>query len=115
MAKDDYYVIVGRILVYLYQRLKKKTDKGIEYLQPNTKDFPIDEEYFNYVIEHMVKQGLIEGVKVTRAWGGDVVSTLVTESTRITPAGIDYLQDNSKIRKAISLIPQAASIMSLFE
>lgn len=33
MAKDDYYVIAGKILVYLYAKLKGKNDqKPEEYL-----------------------------------------------------------------------------------
>ena len=33
MAKDDYYILVGKVLAYLYARLKGKNDqKPKEYL-----------------------------------------------------------------------------------
>ena len=47
MAKDDYHVIMCKILIYLYKRLKRKSKVlPEEYLIPLTKYFPIHEEYF---------------------------------------------------------------------
>ena len=44
MAKDDYTRIVCIILTYLYSWLRGKTEEQSEiYLQPMTKDFPVEE------------------------------------------------------------------------
>lgn len=115
MAKDDYYTIVGKILAFLYLKLKKKSDKGVEYLSPNTKDFPIDEEYFEYVLEHMQKQGLIDGVILVKACGGEVINLTITERIRITPAGIDFLIENNKIRRALKNMPQMGWLAEMFK
>lgn len=114
MAKDDYFVIAGKILTYLYLRLKEKTDKGIEYLSPNTKDFPINRNYFDYVIEQLYKDGLIENLNSIRTPMGDILDLTINEGTRITPKGIQYLQENSGIEKALSLIPMASAIADMF-
>ena len=60
MAKDDYYTLVCKILVYLYKRLKgkDKTDP-VNYIAPLTKDFPVERDYLEYVIEQMVNQGFM--------------------------------------------------------
>lgn len=114
MARDDYDVIVCHILVYLYKWLKKKTQIAPEqYLQPLTDEIPIDEEYFYYILEHMANNKLIENVKLTYAWGGDVVNADISRA-RITPEGIHYLKDNSTMQKIARTIPGAASIAALF-
>ena len=57
MAKDDYYTIVAKILVFLYKKLQGKEKGSVkEYIIPMTKDFPISEEYFQYVIANTMHQ-----------------------------------------------------------
>ena len=114
MAKDDYHVIAGKILVYLYCRLKGKTDKPVEYLSSNSKDFPISEEYFQYVLRELQKHGYIEGLITVGTWGGEVLNLGISEDVYITPEGIDYLRENSGIKKALELIPMASKIAELF-
>lgn len=115
MAKDDYYVIACKILIYLYRRLKKKVKiTPEEYLIPLTKDFPIDEEYFLYVLEKMQEKSYIENVLFKRAWGGDIIAVDI-DKIRITPDGIDYLRNDSTMSKLAKIIPEAASIFSLFQ
>lgn len=114
MAKDDYDVIVCNILVYLYKRLKSKTDVTEEiFLQQGTKDLPISQEYLYYVLEHMLKDNLIEGCVLNRAWGGDIINVNISD-IKITPNGIHYLRDNSVMNVIAKSIPGAASIASLF-
>ena len=115
MSKDDYEVLVCKILVYLYRRLEKigGTPDPAEYLQPNTKDFPIDKDYFDYVIVHMHDKGLIENVRITNLFGGEKL-IYFDESIQISPDGIEYLRSNSLMRKLAESLPLAASIASLF-
>jgi len=114
MAKDDYYVIVGKILTYLYCKLKGKTDKGVEYLSPNTEDFPISLDYWEFVLKSMYERDLIDGLYMLTTPNGDIINIAVTERIHITVEGIDFLQDNSKIKKVLSLIPLAAQIADLW-
>lgn len=114
MAKDDYYTIVCKILIFLYKRLKGiEKREPIEYILCDTKDFPIDDDYMKYVIEHMEAQGLIDKVIIVRVWGGDI-ARIDWSNMRITPAGIDYLQNNSTMVKVANTLKEALPIISLF-
>jgi len=102
MAKDDYDRLVCIILTYLYARLKGKTEVMPEvYLQPMTKDFPVSEDYFNFILESMINEGYISGIKFIRAWGGDVININGMSGIRITSNGIHYLCENSTMRKVL--------------
>lgn len=114
MAKDEYYVIVCKILVFLYKKLKGKEQRtNIEYIAPLTKDFPIDEEYLRYVIEKMNEKGFVEKVTVVKAWGEETIR-VDYDKMRITPEGIDYLKDNGTMQKLVHTLQEAIPIMSLF-
>lgn len=113
MAKDDYYVIAAKILIHLYKKIKNKEKMDSDYLSPMTKAFPINETYFLYVMEMLAKQGFIEA-NIKRAWGGDIIS-IDKDSVRILPAGIDYLKDNSSMRKVCETLKEARAIFSLFQ
>ena len=88
MSKDDYYVIVTKILVYLYKKYKQL---GVDqdYILPMTKDFPIQEQQLFDTIEMMIDLGLIKG-NVTKAWGKEIIA-IDYASLKILPGGIDYL------------------------
>lgn len=114
MAKDDFAVIMAKILIYLYARLKGKNKiPENKYLHPMSKEFPVNEEYFNYILDEMQENGYIH-MNVEKAWGGDVIMRDIN-GIKITYKGIEYLQDNSKIRKIAKTIPMAASIIELFK
>ena len=73
MAKDDYDVLVFKILAYFYTIMRgkqvfdqKKYDKAI-----SKKD--INEEYLFRVYKMMAEEGFIENVKFTPAWGNDLI------------------------------------------
>ena len=100
MARDDYFVFVYKILIYLYDCLKCGKEIDFEYLQPLTKDFPIEKVYFNYIIENVYKSGYIEGVMLVPIPGLAQSGIKYTKSIRITPKGIEYLLDNSMMSRA---------------
>ena len=102
MAKDDYTRIVCIILTYLYARLRGRTEETPEvYLQPMTKDFPIEEDYFYFILEEMQKKGWISGLQFLRNWGGDLRRVAGISHIQITGDGIQYLCDNSTVRKKL--------------
>ena len=98
MAKDDYHVIVFKILVYLYAVFKGKVifepdsyDKAI-----NKKD--INEEYLLRVYKMMSDEGYIEKLTFKKVWGGDYIPLFEEYDMRITQKGIQYLEDNDKMK-----------------
>lgn len=103
MAKDDYFVLVYRILQHLYKCLKLSQKADLDYLKPLTKDFPIEEGYFNYIFRKLVEEGYIEDVVIIPIDGAEPLIKIL-ESIKITPKGIEYLQENSKMEKAKKFI-----------
>lgn len=115
MAKNDYYVLVAKILVFLYRKLKGQiSTKAEDYIIPMSKDFPVQEDYLNFVLMEMNRHEMIQGIKTTRAWGGDEIIISDLNHIMITQEGIDYLRENSAIRKALEQVPGAAAIAQLF-
>ena len=102
MAKDDYKKIVCLILSFLYARIRGKVDeKPEEYLQPMTKAFPVNEEYFYFILNEMVSKNLIRGIKFTKVWGGDIINISGMVNIEITGDGIEYLTENKKMREIL--------------
>ena len=100
MAANDYHVIMLRVLLFLYRRLKGETAQNPEtYLNAPSEVFPVEPDYLSRVLADMQDEGLISGYKVTRGWGGVIVLTTV-DKIDITHAGIDYLMNNSALAKA---------------
>lgn len=113
MGADDYYTIAAKILVHLYKAIKTSKPIDMGYLMPGTEDFPITLEYFLYVLEMMQRQGFIEGLFIQRAYGG-IIYQSGWSKIRILPAGIDYLRENTTVRKICETLKEATPIASLF-
>ena len=111
MAKNDYYTIVAKILVYLYRKYKGLTSDS-EKIIPMSGDYPVEEKQLMETIGMMQEQNFIKGI-IIRDWGGEIV-IVDYDSLKITPQGIDYLRENSTIRTVCETLKEAAQIWSLF-
>ena len=110
MVRDDYDVLTCKVLTYLYKKLRgREREPQDVYLQPMTKFFPVEKEYFEYLIENLQREGLIEGVIMSKTWSGPTIIVNL-ENIRITPSGIRYLRDNSLMKRIREKLPDAASI-----
>ena len=103
LAKDDYYVIVYKLLSYLYSCLKKGTYVDIENLRDVIKVDIVD-SYWNYIILELYKEGYIDG--------GDINENVkINKNIRIKPKGIEFLESNSFVAKAKEFIKEAGEIL----
>ena len=109
MAKDDYHVIVYKMLAYLYVQLKAGEDIDPRCLAHDGLLFQINERYWTYIMENLVKSGLVEGLDILRPWGDAVIIDGLRDC-RITPAGIEYLCSNSFLAKAKRFLKEAKEI-----
>ena len=105
MARDDYFVIVYRLLKYLYDCLKKSKKPDAGALEADF--FGIAEEYWQYIIRNILNDGYIEGV--ARFDGGLVIRPDVS----ITPKGIQHLEENSIFQKIKGAAKDIADIMPI--
>lgn len=109
MAKDDYFVLVNKFLRYLYKCLKRSSSPDLNLLAPNTQDFPVSEEYFCYMLTHLLADGYIEGIAECKTIGGPV-QLKETTGLSITPKGIEYLEENSTMKRVTELLGPAGEI-----
>ena len=109
MAKDDYFFLVCKLLRYLYKCLKNNLRADWSIVAPNSKDFPVCEEYFTYILSHLLADGYIEGLVEVRQIGGSI-QFKETSGLKITPKGIEYLEENSKMKKVIEIAGSAIEI-----
>ena len=100
MPKDDYDVIVFKILLYYYGCLKRKVTFDTAAFNHATDRDSIDESYFTDVIVMMSEDGLLDNVSYTTAWGNERLLTGNLSDVRITSSGVKYLKENSKMQKA---------------
>ena len=110
MAKDDYYVVVYQILSYLYSQLKKGEPILGVRISDKSDLFSINTKYWKYIIVNMYQQGFIDGLSILPIDGGDYVIGAL-DSCYITPVGIDYLTDNSFLKKATSFLKNVKAIV----
>lgn len=110
MAKDDYHVLVYQILSYLYVQLKSGEPVDADLLKHDSAYLGINETYWAYIFENLMKDRLIEGTTITKTWGQNVMINDL-EKTRITPRGIEYLCDNSFLSKAKAFLKDVKAIV----
>ncbi len=109
MARDDYYVIVYQILAYLYVCLKMDEPVNPNLLQHDSKMLNINRNYWAYIMENIQEQGYIKNVKLTFAMGHNLFDADLS-SCQITPKGIEYLCENSTLKKAYRFLKEVKGI-----
>lgn len=93
MAKDDYYVIVFRVLTYLYNCLKQDEVVDMQKLTPEY--LGINQRYFEYIFDTLNDEGLI----LNKAYYEDMLGKHLESDIMVSPKGISFLHENSTIAK----------------
>lgn len=108
MAKDDYDVIVFKILTYLYAVMKGR----ISFI-PNeyhhaigSKD--INNDYLIRIYKMMSDEGLVEKLNFTKPWEGTLIPLFNECNITITAKGIHYLEENDKMKTAGKYLKEKA-------
>lgn len=107
MAKNDYFVIVFRILTYLYQCFMAGEDADVDMFGPDA--MRINSGYWCNAMESMSNEGYVTGVVMAPRLGS--VQGMKLVNLKITQKGIDYLQENSKMKKVADFLKSAKEII----
>lgn len=107
MAQDDLHVVMYKMLSYLYSCLKKGENPSANVMAHTGGIVEIPFNYWVAVWEEMRDEGYVSGVSIIRAWSGDKIVDL--EGARITASGVEYLSENSMMRKAAEFLKEAKS------
>ena len=94
MAKDDYHVIVFRILKYLYKQLKNGKTPDPELLRCDSETFRVNEFYWRYILITMQEDGFIRGLKKGKGEPGYDHLEDQLKNIQITTKGIELLTDS---------------------
>ena len=112
MPNNDYYVIVYKILKYLYSQLKSGKRKL------KCKDLPkqidiskIDINYWEYILENIYNEGLVTGTVEECNFIDEDEPSVTLETIEITPKGIEYLQESSMMKKVTRALTSATNIV----
>lgn len=92
MAKDDYFVIAYKLLTILYVSLKNGKTISNDQLKKLSEGIPF--EYWEYILKSLSEKGYIVDVVPISSLSGESIKI---NNIQITPKGIEYLQDNSKM------------------
>lgn len=109
MSKNDYHVIVYRILKYLYECLKNGSEPEVSELNKIALLAEVSERYWHYILTNLLDDGYIEGairVEIDNTYD----RVLHLELAQITPAGIEYLSENSIMAKAKKTLKETKEI-----
>jgi hypothetical protein len=120
MAKNDYDVIVFKILLYFYGCLKHEIKFEQATFEKTIGLNEISEEYFTQILRMMKNDNLIEGTAFQKAWGGEYILISNISDIIITSDGIHYLKENSTMQivkdhivEGIDLVAKLVEIVKL--
>lgn len=109
MAKDDYAVIVYKILAYLYMQLKKGEKNDAKMLMYDGPLFQINRTYWVYIFWNLLDQGFIRGMHDVKAGEGYYIEEQLPYC-EITPQGIEYVCNNSFMERAKQFLKDVKDI-----
>ena len=112
MAKDDFHVIVCKILSYLYKQLKSGEEIDVNEISVDSSRFDICVSYWEFIMRNLKQEGLVDGVYLLNAVGRENPAIKI-RNISITPKGIEYLQDNSSMAKAREYLSMVKDIKDI--
>ncbi|GAB2022428.1 hypothetical protein RyT2_15020 [Pseudolactococcus yaeyamensis] len=95
MAKDDFYYIAFKILTYLYTC--EKSGEPIDKTVFEPQNYRINYSYLGFVFKELSDEGYIKGLDFMPTKSDTIVDF---DEMRISIKGIDFLEDNDKMKKA---------------
>jgi len=112
MAKDDYNVIVYKVLLYLYAIFKRKIPFDETEFKKSILKSGISEDYLIEVLKLMQDEELIKGLKFISAWGCELLLINEIRNAKITAKGIEYLTENSRMQKVKEFLIENVDIFA---
>lgn len=109
MAKDDYHVLAYRILTYLYQCLKEGIDPDLDCIGYEV--LRVEESYWNYIMLHLLDDEMIEGASKFKLVGRSKPLVKLTNDVMVTPKGIEFMQNNSAMKRAYDFLKSVKEII----
>ena len=101
MAKNDYWVVVYKLLSYYYSQMKKGDPVNEEEISAFV--LGITQPYLLGIYRNLFDDGFLTGSRVVGdATGRSYIEDF--EAVRITTKGIEYLEDNTKMKQVYKIL-----------
>ena len=108
MAQNDMYVVMYKILCYLYECMKQDTSPKADEFSHVALGIP--ERYWCDIMGELFRRGFITGVTI--APHGEAV-TVMTSRPRVTMEGVEFMQENSMMAKARKFLVDTKSALPI--
>lgn len=105
MSADDQEVIIYKILEFIYEAQKRGKQLRVEDIYCKNKLFSIPYAYWLSIMEEIIDNGFVKGLRIERWKTGNPDSPFHTEvlevgSIALTIKGREFLIENSRMTKA---------------
>lgn len=108
MAHDDMHVLIYKMLAYLYDCLKKGTDPDPAVFEYGGLVFgAVPNSYRCAIIKQMMERGYVTGF--TFPSGAD--NAVIAVDPEITLDGVEYMFENSMMKRAMKWLRDAKSAL----
>lgn len=102
MAQNDMYVVMYKILAYLYDCMKRGVEPDRAKFSNDALGIP--QEYWMDVMEELAEHGYVKGISVLRYIGGRGIEI---ERPRVTMEGVAFAQENTMMERARKFLQDA--------
>lgn len=102
MAQDDMFVVMYKILAYLYACMKSGEAPRRSMLAHDGDLLNIEYRYWAHVLKELSDHGYVDGVSVRGTGGGEPLVRLYRPT--VTMEGVEFLQENSAMRRALEFL-----------
>lgn len=110
MPQDDYGKVLFMILYGLYDDLKNGKPANLDDISPAT--LGVNESYWLSIVEEALEDGFVKGPTIRQTKFGRIVGGL--EGMTITRKGVDFLKENSQMKKVYEMLKEARDWIPVF-
>lgn len=107
MAQDDMFVVMCKILGYLYDCMKRGVEPRPSVLAHDGEMLNIDQGYWARILKELADHGYVRGIIVRGTWEGELLVRL--NHPTVTMEGVEFLQENSAMRRALEFLKETKS------
>lgn len=109
MAQNDMYVVMYKILAYLYDCMKRGVRPSQRHYAHDGDVLSIPYSYWAAIMHELANHGYVSGVTVFEDMGGDLIVSDI--DPMITMEGVEFLQENSTMKKALRFLQDTKSAL----
>lgn len=109
MPKDDMSLIVYKLLRYIYGCNKSGKATTFSEMFTALELGNIPQSYLAQILSELLNEGYVKGILITPTKSGTAIT--VTNEAYITLKGTDFLNENSRMKKAAEIAGKAFEVL----